>query len=350
MADDNKTEKATPKKIEDARKKGNVPKSREVVGFAGLLIAIVVLIFYLKYVTVKLEEFFQFYYQFIPKEVTKEVVYQIVIVSAKEILILFAPIFIALILVAIISNVAQFGFLLVPLKFDIMKIFNIVAGLKRLFSPKTFVTGFITTFKVFIAFGVGAYIFYSFLSELPKLELMPLFEQIKWFEDKAILLIFSMLGVFFIFAAIDFAYQRYTYFKSLRMTKQEVKDEHKQQDGNPEVKARMRQIMMKRHKEMMMSDVSKADVVVTNPTHYAVALRYDRTQDEAPRVVAKGIDHMAIRIKEIARENDIMIVENPPLARELYKSVEIGDYIPQKLFKAVAEILAYVYRTKNGLT
>ena len=346
MAEDNKTEKPTPKKIEEARKKGNVPKSREVVGFAGLLVAVIVLLFYLKYVTFKLEDFFRFYYQFIPKEITKEVVFEIVLVTAKELIILFAPIFIALFLIAVISNVAQFGFLLTPLKIDFKKL-NFIDGIKRLFSVKTFVTGFITTTKVFIAFAVGAYLFYTFLMELPKLELMPLFEQIKWFEEKAIILIFSLLGVFLVFSAIDFAYQRYTYFKSLRMTKQEVKDEHKQQEGNPEVKARMRQIMMKRYKEMMMGDVSKADVVVTNPTHYAVALRYDRTQDEAPRVIAKGIDHMAIRIKEIAREHDVMIVENPPLARDLYKSVEVGDYIPQRLFKAVAEVLAYVYKAKN---
>lgn len=349
MADDNKTEQPTPKKIEDARKKGNVPKSREVVGFAGLLIAVIVLLFYLKYVTVTLERLFEFYYSFIDKEVTVEVIYQIVLVSAKELLILFAPIFGALMLIAVISNIAQFGFLLVPLKIDFKKL-DIISGIKRLFSPKTFVTGFITTFKVFIAFGVGAYLFYNFLMELPKLELMSLFEQIKWFEDKAILLIFSLLGVFFIFAAIDFAYQRYTYFKSLKMTKQEVKDEHKQQDGNPEVKARMRQIMMKRYKEMMMNDVGNADVVVTNPTHYAVAIKYDKNEAKAPMVIAKGIDHMAIRIKEIARENDVEIVENPPLARELYKTTEVGETIPEELYKAVAEVLAYVYRVKNKLT
>jgi flagellar biosynthetic protein FlhB len=156
-----------------------------------------------------------------------------------------------------------------------------------------------------------------------------------------------MLGVFFVFALIDFVYQKYTYKKSLRMSKQEIKDEYKQTEGNPEVKAKIRQLQREMAKKRMMAEVPKADVVITNPTHYAVAIRYDKSKDEAPRVVAKGVDNLAIKIKEIAREAGVMIVENPPLARELYKSVEIGELIPPKLYKAVAEVLAYVYKAKG---
>ena len=131
------------------------------------------------------------------------------------------------------------------------------------------------------------------------------------------------------------------------MSKQEIKDEFKQTEGNPEIKAKIRQKQMEMAKQRMMAEVPKADVVITNPTHYAVALRYDKTKDEAPRVIAKGVDALAVKIKEIAREAGVMIVENPPLARELYKLVEVDEIIPAKLYKAVAEVLAYVFKAKN---
>jgi len=349
MADDlEKTEEPTPKKLEDARKEGNIAKSVEFSGFVVLLIAAIVLIFYLKYVTFYMEEFFRYYTSFIGNELTKNMIFEIVLKSVYYIFILLAPIFIAVVLAAIIGNVAQFGFLftikpILP-KFD--KI-NPIKGLKRLFSIKTLVEGLKTTLKTFIAFLVGFTLFYNFLLELPKLELMSFFEQLKWFADKAAILIFSMLGVFFVFALIDFVYQKYTYKKSLRMSKQEIKDEYKQTEGNPEVKAKIRQLQREMAKKRMMADVPKADVVITNPTHYAVAIRYDKTKDEAPRVIAKGVDNLALKIKEIARDAGVMIIENPPLARELYKSVEVDEIIPPKLYKAVAEVLAYVYKAKG---
>jgi flagellar biosynthetic protein FlhB len=173
--------------------------------------------------------------------------------------------------------------------------------------------------------------------------------QIKWLMDKAIVLAFTMIAVFLVFAVIDFAFQKYTYKKSLKMSKQEIKDEMKNAEGNPEIKAKIRQIQMKMASQRMMKEVPKADVVVTNPTHYAVAIRYNSTEDNAPKVVAKGVDHLAQRIKEIARENDVMIVENRPLARQLYAEVEIEEYIPEKLYKAVIEILVMVYKAKGKL-
>jgi flagellar biosynthetic protein FlhB len=156
-----------------------------------------------------------------------------------------------------------------------------------------------------------------------------------------------MIGVFIVFAAIDFAFQKYSYKKSLKMSKQEIKDEMKNSEGNPEIKAKIRQIQMKMAQQRMMGEVPKADVVVTNPTHYAVAIRYNKAEDRAPKVIAKGVDHLAQKIKEIARENDVMIVENKPLARQLYAEVEIEQEIPEKLYKAVIEVLVYVYKTKQ---
>jgi len=349
MADDlEKTEEPTPKKLEDARKEGNIAKSQEVSGFVVLLVGAVLLVFYLKYVTFYLEDFFRYYTSFIGVELTKEIVFGIILKSIEYIFLLLAPIVIALMLAGIIGNVMQFGFLftikpIIP-KFDKL---NPINGLKRLFSIKTIVEGVKTTLKTFIAFLVGGIIFVHFLSEIPRLELMSFFEQLRWFEEKAIILIFSMLGVFFVFAVIDFIWQKYNYKKSLRMSKQEIKDEFKQTEGNPEVKAKIRQLQREMAKKRMMAEVPKADVVITNPTHYAVAIRYDKTKDEAPRVIAKGVDKLALKIKEIARETGVMIVENPSLARELYRSVDVDEVIPPKLYKAVAEVLAFVYRAKN---
>jgi len=349
MADDmEKTEEPTSKKLEDARKEGNVPKSMETSGFIVLFVAIIVIIFYLKYVTFYIEKFYRFYTSFIGVEITKNVVFELIIQSAINFFILLAPLFGAVIIAGILGNVAQFGFLFTtkPIMPKFEKI-NPIKGLKRLFSVKTLVEGVKMTLKVAVAFSVGAWLFAGFLKEIPKLELMSFFEQLKWFEEKAMILIFAMLGVFLVFAAIDFIYQRHSYKKSLRMSKQEIKDEYKQTEGNPEIKAKIRQLQREMAKKRMMSEVPKADVVITNPTHYAVAIRYDKTKDEAPRVIAKGTDHLAVKIKEIAREHDIMIVENPPLARELYKLVDIDELIPQKLYKAVAEILAFVYKAKG---
>ena len=351
MADDlEKTEEPTPKKLADARKEGNVAKSMELSGFIVLFIAIIVIIFYFKYVVKYLIEFYKFYTSFIGAEITKNLIIKIMLESMLKFFLLLAPLLIAVFIAGILGNVSQFGFLftikpLIP-KFE--KI-NPIEGLKRLFSLRIIVEALKTTLKVAIAFGIGAWLFLEFLKEVPKLELMSFFEQLKWFEEKALIIIFAMLAVFLVFALIDFMYQKYTYIKSLRMSKQEIKDEYKQTEGDPEIKAKIRQLQREMAKKRMMSEVPKADVVITNPTHYAVAIRYDKTKDEAPRVIAKGVDNLAIKIKEIARENDILIVENPSLAKELYKLVEIDEIIPPKLYQAVAEVLAFVYKAKNRL-
>jgi len=140
---------------------------------------------------------------------------------------------------------------------------------------------------------------------------------------------------------------RFTYFKSLRMSKQELKDEYKQMEGDPKIKAKIRQIQMQMTKKRMMQEIPQADVVITNPTHYAVAIRYNQEKEAAPKVIAKGTDFMALRIKEIAMNYNIQIVENPPLARELYKKCNMGEIIPENLYKAVAEILAFVYKSSK---
>ena len=162
-------------------------------------------------------------------------------------------------------------------------------------------------------------------------------------------LIIGVLAVMTIITLADVLYQRFMHHKELRMTKQQVKDEHKQSEGDPLIKARLRQIRVERARKRMMAAVPEADVVITNPTHYAVALKYDQRTMEAPRVVAKGVDNIALRIRAVAEEHDVAIVENPPVARALHASVEIDQEIPPEHYKAVAEIIGYVMRLKKGL-
>jgi flagellar biosynthetic protein FlhB len=157
----------------------------------------------------------------------------------------------------------------------------------------------------------------------------------------------TILLIILIFALIDFFFTRYYYFKQLRMSKQEIKDEHKQMEGDPLVKGRIRSIQMKMSRQRMMASVPDADVVITNPTHYAVALKYDKDNSSAPQVVAKGIDFLAIKIKDIARESKIPIIEDPALARAIYDQVEVDQEIPEVFYKAIAEIFTYIYNLNN---
>jgi len=349
MADDQeKTEEPTSKKIEDARKEGNVGKSQDVVGVVTLVVGVIVLIFYMKYLFYKIMDFYVYYLSFIGQDFTKNDLISIFIKSTLEVLILLAPIALAIMLAGIIGNVAQFGFLfttkVIQPKFSKL---NPISGLKNLFSTKKLFEGAKMTLKVAIAFGIGFNLFLGWLGEIPKIELFDLMTQILWLIDKIIILVWTMLSVFIVFAVIDFAYQKYSYKKSLKMSKQEIKDEMKNTEGNPEIKAKIRQIQMKMASQRMMGEVPKADVVITNPTHYAVAIRYNRAEDKAPKVIAKGVDNLAQKIKEIARENDIMVVENKPLARQLYAEVELEEYIPEKLYKAVIEVLVMVYKAKG---
>lgn len=185
---------------------------------------------------------------------------------------------------------------------------------------------------------------------LGKVELLPTMDTmavLRFIHKIVILLIFTVVIAVLVIAVADYVYQRYTHLKKLRMTKQEVKDEYKQMEGDPMVKSRIRQVRMERARHRMMENVPKADVVIVNPTHYAVALEYKMEEMDTPVVVAKGIDFIALKIRELAEEHDIPVVENPPLARALFASVEIDQAIPPEHFKAVAEVIGYVMQLKN---
>ncbi|HOI83920.1 MAG TPA: flagellar biosynthesis protein FlhB [Campylobacterales bacterium] len=351
MAEDkeSKTEEPTGKRIEDARKDGNVPKSGDVAAWVGMLVAIPTIIFLFGFASEHVQRLFNFYVSLIGKPLTRELIFEIVILTMKHFLIAVLPIIAVIMVAGIIGNVAQFGFNFTskPLQFKLDKL-NPISGLKNLISVTKIVEGLKIMLKSFTAFGVGYYYFLGYIKELPTVSLFSLGDQIEWLVEKAVQIALIMLGVFFVFAAIDLFWTRYQYFKNLRMTKQEVKDEFKNMEGNPEIKGKIRSLQFQMFKKRMMSSVPQASVVVTNPTHYAVAIKYKAEDgDLAPKVVASGVDNIALKIKEIALANNIPIVENPPLARELYAKVKPDEFIPDTLYQAVAEVLVYVMRLNS---
>lgn len=335
-----KTELPSDYKKQKAREEGNVSKSQEVTGFLALLFGLGVIFFLLPFLGKRIENLFVYVINFSLDNFNDLGMLNLAIFIIKESVIIVAPIFLVLMIAAIAGNVAQFGFL-ITIKTIIPKFskINMITGFKNLLSIKKILDGFLITLKVSIALSLGCFVFLGFLQELPNIAFLNIFSQLMWLKDKALILGLILLILFFFMAAIDFYVRRRQYIQSLKMTKQEVKDEYKQLQGNPQIRARIRQTMRKMSSRKMLANVSKATIVITNPTHYAVALKFVLHEDVAPVVMAKGTDLLAIRIKEIAREHNIPIREQPKLARDLYRLCEIDDYIPQELFRAVAEIL-----------
>lgn len=343
-----KTEEATSKKIEDARKEGNVPKSMDMAGFVALAAAVLAFVALLGFIFDGLARMFRNSVARFGQQLEMDTLAALGLNSVWEIVIMVVPMAVVVAVFGVAGYLIQFGFLFTtkPLKPDIKKI-DPIKGLGNLFSMQKLLEGLKITAKVAVAMSIMGWFLWDYTSDLVTVHLFGLGEQIDWLLDKSLILALVMLLIFFVFAVIDLSIVRYFHFKKLRMSKQEIKDEYKNTEGSPEVKARIRRLQMEMSRNRMMSDVPTADVVVTNPTHFAVALRYKQGQDRSPVVVAKGADIIALKIKEIAREHNIQIVENPALARELYKLVDVGEAIPEKLFGAVAEVLAYVYRVTN---
>ncbi len=347
MADEEeKTEEPTPKKIEDAKKEGNVPKSMEVTGAAILFFGSLYLLFFSAPFLEQIEKLFYYCYTFIGQEISSKVLFSIVYTSVIASITALIPLFVLVIVLALATNWAQFGFLTTPLKLDLQKL-DPIKGAKNIFAPKKALEALKLAFKLTIIIIVMVILFLftykSFLAMMDK----EIYATISTIIELSGYFLAAILLIIIIFAIIDFYFTRHYYFKSLRMSKQEIKDEYKNLDGDPQVKGRIRRIQMEMAQKRMMSEVPEADVVITNPTHYAVAMKYDNRVDNAPKVVAKGIDFIALKIKDIARENDIPIIENPALARSIYAQIEIEEEIPSEFYKALAEIFSYVYELKK---
>lgn len=286
----------------------------------------------------------RYYFSLIGTPLDKVSMIDIALVTAREVFLIVLPVALSVAIAGILASLAQFGFLFTTkaLMPDLKNRSD--QRDKNLFSLKKIIEGIKVTLKSFTALGIGFVFFFFFTMELPTVALFGLGDQIEWLRDKAIIIAFVMLLVIFVFAMIDLIIVRKQYFDGLKMSKQEIKDEMKNMEGDPLVKSKIRQIQMQASRKRMMAAVPQADVVITNPTHYAVALKYDAEKSHAPIVVAKGMDHIALQIKKIAREHNVHIVQNPPLARSLYAEVEVDRSIPESLFAAVAEVLAYVYK------
>lgn len=264
-------------------------------------------------------------------------------------LILLLP-FLMFIIMAVAGTVVQIGwvFNFGLIKFEFNKM-NLLSGLKRMVSVHTLLELVKSVAKMAVVTGISILVIWPRVDDLPMLMDLSLIGILDYLQETVFELAASVTAFVTIIAVGDLVWQRYTYFKRLRMTKQEVKDENKNTEGDPMVKGRIRSLRMQKARERMMASVPKADVVVTNPTHYACALKYDMETMGAPVLVAKGLDHLAKRIRELAEENDVPIVENPPLARALYASVDIDREVPPEHYKAVAEVIGYVMRLKGKL-
>ena len=347
MADEEeKTEEPTSKKIEDAKNEGNVSKSMEVSGATILLFGSMYLLFFSSYSLIEIKKLMMFSYGFIGVELDSSVFFAITFSVVITLLKALAPLFTLVVVLALVSNWVQFGFLVTPLKFDLQKL-DPIKGFQNIFGLKKIIEAFKLTLKLIIIMAVMTILFVLTYQDFLTMMNQETEATIASMFVLTVYFISAILLIIIIFAIIDFYFTRHYYMKSLRMSKQEIKDEFKNMEGDPQVKGRIRRIQMQMAQKRMMSSVPNADVVITNPTHYAVALKYDNKVDSAPKIVAKGIDFLAIKIKDIAKENKIPIIENPALARSLFEQIDIDREIPSEFYKAMAEVFSYVYELKR---
>ncbi|MBP3728418.1 MAG: flagellar biosynthesis protein FlhB [Pseudobutyrivibrio sp.] len=349
-----KTEEPTSKKLSDARKEGKVAKSKEIVNGVSLLGFFLALRIFFGFAGVRISDIFRWIYTLMPDienmkdGLTIQVFMGILRPLLAKTLIILMPFLLIGFATDFVTNLVQVGWkpTLKPLEPKLSK-FNPISGFKRIFSKQSLVNLIFAIAKI----GLVCFIAYTSIKDQAK----TLFSLYDIALNAALSLIFEIIvdtgikiSVVYIFLGLaDYAYQRWKFKDDMKMTKQEVKDEYKNTEGDPQIKGKQRQRMMESSQRRMMKNVPQADVVITNPTHIAVAILYDNTKDEAPRVVAKGEDYLAKKIKDLAKESDVPIVENKPLARALYATVDIDETIPPELYQAVAEILAVVYTNRD---
>ncbi|MDQ0876426.1 flagellar biosynthetic protein FlhB [Paenibacillus sp. V4I3] len=344
-----KTEPATAKKRQDARKKGQVAKSMDLPAAFILLFSFLSFLMFGGYMKEKIVNIFRNVYENqLTMDITAANVQVLFVDLVKQGLIILAPIFILVVLVAFIGNYAQIGFMFIgdPLMMKFNKI-NPIEGFKRIFSLRTVMDFLKSTMKMLI---IGYVVYTTLMGEKAKLLGLghaPLESTFSFIASVTLKLGIKIGAILIVLAIFDYIYQKYEYEKSLKMSKQDIKDEYKKSEGDPLIKGKIRAKQRQMAMQRMMQEVPKADVIITNPTHFAVALKYDSNNMQAPTVIAKGADYVALKIKEVAKKNGIMTMENKPLARAIFAQVEIGDSIPAELFQAVAEVLAYVYKVKG---
>ena len=347
-----KTEEPTSKKLEDARKEGQVAKSQEFAQSFTLLAMFILLRIWTATLASQLGELFNGFYGRIPyfvklnaSEDHHKEYSTLVTMGLLRTMIIILPFLLAGFAVSFVADLVQVKWKPTskPLKPKFSKL-NPISGIKRIFSINKLVELLKSILKLVV---IGIVIYNELKDQWGMLYILyeiPMMQAIIMAGQLLIDIGMKIALVFVAVAFADYAFQKWKFHEDMKMTKQEVKEEYKSSEGDPAIKGKIRQRMQEASRRRMMQSLPQADVVITNPSHYAVALRYDKDQAEAPFVVAKGADHVALKIKEAAREHKIEIVENKPLARSLYANVDIGEEIPEELYVAVAEVLAIVYK------
>ncbi|MBP1930798.1 flagellar biosynthesis protein FlhB [Ammoniphilus resinae] len=344
-----KTEKATPRKLQDARKKGQVAKSAELPS-AFILLFVFLLIWLLGgYLGTHFRGIFlRSFSEYLLWDVTADTADILFKQLSWEAVKMIAPIFAITFVAGILANYVQIGFLFTgePLKMKLEKL-NPIEGAKRIVSMRSLVELFKSILKILLTSSVAFYLLWGAKGELVQLYDKGIGQAAQFINTTAMKLGVVIALLLVVLAIFDYMYQKYDHGKQLRMSKQDIKDEYKKTEGDPLIKGKIKEKQRQMAMSRMMSEIPNADVVITNPTHFAVAIAYRAEEMQAPMVVAKGKDFVALKIKEIAKEHQVIMMENKPLARALYANAEMGEQIPEDLFKAVAEVLAYVYRLKG---
>jgi flagellar biosynthetic protein FlhB len=344
-----KTESATPKKRQEARKKGQVAKSSELPGAFILFFTFLSFLMFGGFLKKHFLNIFQVIF-------TDYLISDISIMNMTTLfghlmiegLILLSPIFFVTLIIALLGNYLQIGLLFTgdPLLMKFSKI-NPLEGAKKIFGLRSIVEFLKSMLKVTVV-GIVVYITLAGqIDQIMTLSHFSLENTLSFVASITVKLGLTIGLILMVLAIFDYIYQKYEHEKSLKMSKQDIKDEYKKSEGDPLIKGKIKERQRKLAMQRMMQEIPNADVVITNPTHYAIALKYNASAMEAPKVIAKGKDYVALKIREIAKENNIIMMENKPLARALYNQVELGDSIPADLFQAVAEVLAYVYKIKG---
>lgn len=351
MAEGSKTEKATPKKRRDERKKGNIAISKDVVMIGSLLGTFVLLkmLFPLIYRTMR--DYMIKYLSLAPTvETLSDYTTSVYRDSGLAVLKGAVPILVVSMLLAIIGTGLQTKFIFT--KKNLMPQFNRlnpISGIKKIFSLKSLVELLKNIIKIIILSTILYQIIMGDLRGVARTIDMDFKDSAVYILNAVMSMIFKVSIIFLGVAAFDYLYQWWDYERQIKMSKQELKEEFKQTEGNPEIKGRIRNLQRERAKSRMMQAVPTADVIVRNPTHYAVALRYNLEKDNAPMLVAKGQDELALRIVAVGEEHGVYVLENKPLARGIYASTQVGGEIPPEYYGMVAEILVYVYRMNNKI-
>lgn len=344
-----RTEAPSAKRREDFRKKGQVAQSKEVQTAALLTLALLFWIFYLPGFWTDLARLLRSIWQSAGEYTISSVsIVSLATFVVQKAALLLAPLFLLVLVVAFFSSIFQFGWLLSgkPLIPDFAKM-NPITGMARFFSKKSFVELVKSLLKVMLIGWIAYSTVLDHFEEALTLVDVDLHTTISFLGRVALLIMAKVCAILIFLAFLDYLFVKWEMEEKMKMTKQELKEEFKESEGDPHIKAQIRGIQQEMARKRMMAEVPGADVVVTNPTHYAVAIKYTAGEMEAPMVIAKGADHLAMKIREIALDNDVPIIENPPVARLLHK-IDLGAHIPEDLFKAVAEILAHVYSLKGS--